>query len=120
MTAEFRFPDGRTARMTCSLLSRVLLRASARVRGDSGELRVLNPIGPQIYHRLTVRTDRGTRTERLRADASYTYQLRAFVDAVRHGTPLPTGPDDAVANMRVIDAVYIAAGLQARGAAIEA
>ena len=119
MEADFRFPDGRTARITCSLLSAVLLRASARVRGDRGTLSVLNPIGPQIYHRLTVRTPGRTYSERLRGDASYTYQLRAFVAAVRDGTPVPTGPEDAIANMRVIDAVYTKAGLPLRGSPAE-
>jgi len=28
---------------------------------------------------------------------------------------VPTGPDDAIANMRVIDAIYRAAGLKVRG-----
>jgi predicted dehydrogenase len=115
MEASFRFADGRTGRMSCALLSPVLLRARASVRGDRGELSVFNPIAPQIFHRLTVRTDTGTRSERLRGDSTYTYQLRAFVAAVRSGTPLPTGPDDAVLNMRVIDAVYAKAGLQPRG-----
>lgn len=115
MEADFRFADGRTGRMTCSLLSAVLLRVSARVRGDSGEIAVLNPLAPQIYHRLTVRTERGKRTEHLRGDATYTYQLRAFVGAVRDGAAIPTGPEDAIANMRVIDAVYLKAGLEPRG-----
>jgi len=115
MEATFRFADGRSGRMTCALLSPVLFRASARVRGDHGELTVLNPIAPQFLHRVTVRTAAGKRRERVRGDATYTHQLRAFVAAVRSGTPVPTGPDDAVANMRVIDAVYAKAGLPLRG-----
>ena len=42
------------------------------------------------------------------------YQMRAFVDAIRNGTPVLTGPEDAVKNMEVIDAIYRAAGLQVR------
>ena len=117
LRADLRFADGRTGRISCALLSPVLLRASARVRGDRGELKVFNPIAPQFYHRLTVRNDTGTRHERLRGDATYTYQLRAFAAAVRGGTPVPTGPADAIANMRVIDPVYVKAGLQPRGSA---
>ena len=115
LRADLRFADGRTGRFTCALFSAVLLRASARVRGSRGEMRVFNPIAPQFYHRLTVRTDTGTRRERLRGDATYTYQLRAFAAAVRGEAPAPTGPADAVANMRVIDAAYVKAGLQPRG-----
>jgi predicted dehydrogenase len=113
--AELRFPDGRTARIVCSLLSRTLLRTTVRVLGDAGEMRVLNPLAPQFGNWLRVRGARGRRSERVRGDASYTCQLRAFADAVVRGAPVPTGCDDAVANMRVIDAVYRAAGLRPRG-----
>jgi predicted dehydrogenase len=115
MRADLRFPDGRSGCITCALFSAVLLRASARVRGDRGELTVLNPIAPHLYHRLSVRTNAGSRRERLHGDATYTYQLRAFAAAVRTGSPVPTGPEHAVANMRVIDAIYTKAGLQRRG-----
>jgi predicted dehydrogenase len=115
MRADFRFADGRTGHITCSLFSAALLRAGVRVRGDCGQLSVFNPIAPQLYHRLTVRAAAGTRRERLRGDATYTGQLRAFVAAVRQGVPVPTGPEHGIANMRVIDAIYTKAGLQPRG-----
>jgi predicted dehydrogenase len=115
MAAEFRFPEGASGRMTCALLSTVLLRMAGFVRGDRGELAVFNPIVPHFFHRLKVRNDRGTRIEHLNGDATYTHQLRAFVGAVRHGTPVPTGPEHGVANMKVIDAVYTKAGLPPRG-----
>ena len=114
MTAELAFPDGATGRVTCSLLSSTLLKIDATVRGDRGELRVINPVLPQLWHRLQVNTPAGKRTVRVPGDATYTHQLRDFAAAVR-GTPLRWGPDDAVANMRVIDAVYDAAGLKRRG-----
>jgi predicted dehydrogenase len=113
--AELRFADGRSARIVCSLLSRTLLRTTLRAEGDAGVMRVLNPLAPQFGNWLRVRGRNGRRSERVRGDASYTHQLRAFVDAVRRGVPLPTGAEDAVANMRVIDAVYRAAGLLPRG-----
>jgi predicted dehydrogenase len=47
-------------------------------------------------------------------EATYTYQLRAFAQAITQGTPVPTDPVEAVANMQVIDAVYRRAGLQPR------
>jgi predicted dehydrogenase len=115
MEARFAFEDGRTARLTCSLLSPVLVRVSAKVRGDRGELAVLNPYLPHFYHRLRVRTPAGSRTERVSGDATYTHQLRAFAAACSNGTPPITSSTDAIANMRVIDAVYDAAGLKRRG-----
>jgi predicted dehydrogenase len=117
MTAELRFADGRTGRITCSLFSASLLRVSARVRGDTGELTVLNPFAPQFPHRIRIRTRTGTAVERVPSEPTYTHQLRAFVAAVRGGPPMATDPIDAIANMRVIDAVYEKAGLTRRGAA---
>jgi predicted dehydrogenase len=113
--ARFRFADGRTASILCSMWSRNLLAMTLRITGDRGELRVFNPIAPHIYHRLSVRGTSGSRSERVPGEATYTHQLRTFVAHVREGAPVPTGPDDAVANMRVIDAVYRAAGLAPRG-----
>lgn len=115
MEAEFRLPGGASGRMTCALFSATLLRVRARVLGSEGEMSVLNPIAAHLFHRLSVRTRAGRRVERVPGDATYTCQLRAFVDHVRRGTPVPTGPDDAIANMRVIDAVYEKAGLARRG-----
>jgi predicted dehydrogenase len=117
MRAEMRFADGRTGRITCALLSARVLRTRARVVGEAGALEVTNPLAPHLFHRLRVRGTRGVRRERVDGRSTYRHQLEAFAAAVRDGTPLPTDPDDAVANMRVIDAVYDAAGLPRRGAA---
>jgi predicted dehydrogenase len=117
MTAELRFPSGHTGRITCSLWSSTVLRVAARVVGDAGELRVLNPVVPQYWHRLSVRSDGRRRVERLPRRPTYEYQLDAFCAAVLRGAPTLTPPSDAVANMRVIDAIYTAAGMAPRGAA---
>lgn len=114
MTAELRFEAGHTGRIQCSMWSSNLLRLSARVIGDRGELRVLNPILPQIVHRLSVRTAAGKRVERFSRRPSYAYQLDAFAGAVLRGEPVKTPPQDAVENMTVIDAIYRAAGLPLR------
>ena len=114
MSADLRFPDGRTGRITGSLFSSVLVRASARVRGSDGEMAVLNPIAPHLYHHLKLRGPAGTRKERVAGRATYTHQLEAFVRLLRDGTPMVTDARDAIANMRVIDAVYEKAGLPLR------
>jgi predicted dehydrogenase len=75
---------------------------------------VFNPIGPHFYHRLKLETAAGTRVERVSRDPTYLFQLRAFERAVREGAAFPTGVDDAVANMRVIDAIYERSGLGPR------
>ncbi len=114
MTAELRFADGHTGRVRCSMWSTEQLRISARVVGDRGELRVVNLVLPQSFHRLTVRSADGKRVERFPRRASYAYQLDAFAAAVLRGEPVKTTPQDAVENMTVIDAIYQAAGLPLR------
>ncbi|WP_081287365.1 Gfo/Idh/MocA family protein [Mycobacterium asiaticum] len=114
MAAELRFAEGHTGRVRTSMWSRRLLDMSAKVIGDDGELRVLNPVVPQLFHRLTVKSSSGRRVERLSRRASYAYQLDAFAAAVLRGQPVKTSPEDAVENMTVIDAIYRAAGLPVR------
>jgi predicted dehydrogenase len=114
MTAELRFADGHTGQVRCSMWSRRLLQISAKVVGERGELRIFNPVMPQFYHRLVVRSPDGKRVERFGRRPSYAYQLDAFVAAILHGEPVRTTPQDAVENMTVIDAIYRAAGLPLR------
>jgi len=114
MTAELRFADGHTGQVRCSMWSNRLLQISAKVVGERGELRIFNPVMPQFYHRLVVRSPDGKRVERFGRRPSYAYQLDAFVAAILHGEPVRTTPQDAVENMTVIDAIYRAAGLPLR------
>jgi predicted dehydrogenase len=92
-----------------------LLHLAARVIGDDGELRVFNPIGPQYLSWLTVRSGGSRRTEIPSRRPTYAYQLDAFCSAVLRGQAAATTPEDAVANMTVIDAVYRAANMRPRG-----
>jgi predicted dehydrogenase len=118
MEADLRFTDGATdgatARATCSMLSTTILQIRLRVRGDDGEIRVLNPLAPDRFHRLTIRSKGEKHIEHSSRRATYDFQLEAFARAIERGDPVVTGPDDAVANMVVIDAVYRAAGLEPR------
>lgn len=90
-------------------------RATLRVRGDDGELFVENPLAPHSGHRLQVEGPGGTRTEQVAGATTYNHQLKAFAAAVLDGGPRLTGGADAIANMRVIDAIYRAAGMSPRG-----
>ncbi len=120
LRADLRFSDELTGSFECALLSAKLLSMRARVEGEHGTLDVTNLTGPQYFHRLVVRSrDPATGAERRRRErvpgvATYVYQLQAFAAAVREGAPFPTNPADAVANMKVIDAAYRAAGLEPR------
>lgn len=112
--ARFRFDDGRTASMTCALLSARLLRLGASVHGTAGRLEVMFPFLPHIFNQITVRTGSHVRHEQVRGATSYAYQLAAFVQAVREGTPTRSDVSNAIANMHVIDEVYRRAGLLPR------
>ncbi|WAC89157.1 Gfo/Idh/MocA family protein [Mycobacterium sp. Aquia_213] len=114
MTAELRFAGGHTGRVRCSMWSRRLFDISAKVVGERGQLNVLNPAMPQMFHRLSVRTADDNRVEGFPRRASYAYQLDAFAAAVLRGEPVKTTPQDAIENMTVIDGIYRAAGLPLR------
>jgi predicted dehydrogenase len=127
MRAELRYPDGATGVMHASLWSGTVLRIQARVTGERGELTATNFALPQPFHRLTLtgggtsRPPEGagggrTRRGRVPGEPSYTCQLRAFAAAVRGDAEANlTPPADSVRTMRLIDAVYRAAGLPPRG-----
>ncbi len=114
ITAELRFTSWLTGRLRCALWSSDLFRASAKLVGDRGELRVLSPAAPQLLHRFSVRSADSKRVERFPGRSSFEYQLAAFAGAVLRGEPVKTTPEDAVENMSVIDAIYRAAGLSLR------
>jgi predicted dehydrogenase len=85
-----------------------------RVEGSRGEATVLDFVQPHKDDRVVVRTEAGETTEHLGVRSSYIYQLEAFIDALRGGAPMPTGPDDAVATAELIDRCFVAAGLPLR------
>jgi predicted dehydrogenase len=115
LQADMVFPNGSTGRITASMLSGRILKLGTEVKGTKGTMRVLNPYAPQYFHHLSVRTNSGKQKQaRFPRVATYEYQLRAFADAVLRGQPIKTGTDDAIANMRVIDACYVAAGMEPR------
>jgi predicted dehydrogenase len=113
LEAQLRFPSGATGVARCHMASD-RRQMTYRVIGSRGEALVANFVEPHLDDRLIIRTPAGERVERHGTRSSYTYQLEAFVRAVREGASLPVDVDDAVANMRLIDACYTAAGLQPR------
>jgi predicted dehydrogenase len=118
ITADFDFRNGVTGRLTCSFYSVTLMRVSARIIGTKGDIGIINPFAPQVlYHRLKIRSGKTVRVEKFNSESTYSHQLRAFAAHVLEGEPISTGMDDAIANMRVIDSVYDAAGLRRRGKA---
>jgi predicted dehydrogenase len=122
MTAELRFPrDPRAggapvpALVHCSMDPDAPFDATLELEGSDGTLHVRNPIAPQLGHRLELRVGGEVRAETVPGRTTYQHQLEAVARALRDGSPLPTGGADAVANLRVLDGIYRAAGLGPRG-----
>lgn len=82
-----------------------------RIEGTEGSVFVLNPLAPQLFGRAIYRRSGARHTERASKTPSYRFQMEAFRDAVRDGAPFGSTVTDAVANMRVIDALYTASGV---------
>jgi len=84
------------------------------IEGERGRIACENPFMPQMRHRMEVTLDGLTEEKTFERTATYTFQLRAFVQAVRDRKTLTTA-EDGILNMAAIDAVYRAAGLPVRG-----
>jgi predicted dehydrogenase len=115
MTVDFAFPSGATGRAKASMWSSTWLNISARVVGSKGVLSVTNFAAPQFPYKFLVRVNGNSRRERFSPKPTYSYQLEAFVAAVRGEKTNLTPPSDSVATMELIDAAYQAAGLPVRG-----
>ena len=115
--AEVRleFPSGASGLARCSMTSETW-DMSLRVVGTTGEAFIPDFLYQQYDDRIIVRSRSGERVERCGNATSYTYQLQAFIDAVRDGAPYRTDADDAVATMALIDDSYRAIGLEPRPA----
>jgi predicted dehydrogenase len=116
MAAELSFGDGRTGGILASMWSTSLLRVDLVVTGTQATMKVLNPTTPHMFNRLSISGKSGKRHERVHGGPTYDYQLEAFRAAVQEGKATLTAPEEAVANMQVIDAIYLSAGLKPRPA----
>jgi len=88
--------------------------ADMEVRGSNGRMLVVNPLVPQHGNKIELTVGTESSEEEFTRRSTYSFQLDAFVDAVRNGTRVPTDSADAVKQMRIIDAVYLAAGMSTR------
>jgi predicted dehydrogenase len=114
MDVDLVLAAGVSAKMICAMKKDSTIMASFSARGERGELRVINPIAPQRGHQLTLKTAAGEKAETVPGDTTFTYQLRAFIKAVRGEAKFPTDGVEGIINMRLIDDVYRASGLPPR------
>ncbi len=111
--ATVQFPNGAGGRFLSTFIGEGM-DFVLRIIGERGEAVAQNFVLPQMNDRISVTVDGRTRVESLGRRPSYAYQLEAFADLVRQGTPVPTDADDAVAQAEMIDASYLAAGFAPR------
>jgi len=98
--AALRFGSGVSARVHCDM--RGPLALELRLSGSGGTLRLSNPLAPQVF---PGRIEVNGQSEAVSGEATYYYQMQAFVEAVRSGRQPLTGAEDCVANFALIDQV---------------
>jgi predicted dehydrogenase len=114
MQALLGFPGGVRAELRSSMAEGPDegLDAGLEITGERGKVTVVNPIAPHMGHELIIEAAGGTSREKVAGDTTFAHQLRHVI-GVLQGTVEPlTGGGDAVAGMRVLDAVYRAAGMR--------
>jgi predicted dehydrogenase len=110
---HLEFPSGATGLARCSMNSEGW-DMSLRAVGSTGAAFIPDFLYQKDDDRIIITSGAGDRTEHCGSATSYTYQLEAFMNAVRNGAPYRTDADDAVANMSLIDDCYRAIGLGPR------
>ena len=117
VAAELAFTSGPTATLKCSMQPEdgTLFRR-LRVIGDQGVLEIDNPVSPHAGATLSVEGENAPMPQIVSGgDTTFHYQLRHVLEVIEGRAQPVTGGDDAIGNMRAIDAIYRAAGLRPRG-----
>jgi predicted dehydrogenase len=108
------FGGGRRLDFTVS--TQLVPYQSIQVHGTKGRVEIIIPFNaPQAEETVILVDDgatldhRGARRETIAASDQYAEQAEAMARAVLSGTRLPYGIDDAVQNMRILDAIALSA-----------
>jgi predicted dehydrogenase len=89
-----------------------------RVQGDAGTLELDNPVSPHSGATLTIESANSPMPQIISGgETTFHHQLRHVIQVIEGRVQPLTGGDDAIGNMRGIDAIYRAAGLKPRGLA---
>jgi predicted dehydrogenase len=114
MDAMLVFPGGVRAEVSAAMSGRPAegLDAELEITGERGKLTVVNPVSPHTGHELIIEAPDGRSREEVAGETTFAHQLRHVI-GVLNGNAVPlTGGSDAIANMRVLDAIYRAAGMR--------
>ncbi|GAB3821089.1 Gfo/Idh/MocA family oxidoreductase [Tessaracoccus terricola] len=114
LTNTLEFPGGITSTITSSLFEPEEVQ-HVLITGTRGTIEINGFVKPHHGNQILVTVDGETVDHAVPGSpTTYEAQLSTFVAAVREGAPVLTGPDDSLATMQVIDAMYVAAGLEPR------
>ncbi len=108
--ATLAFPSGAVATVAASMDDGPLVQ-TLDVEGDDGRLHVEGLVFPWRGHTIREETGRVDRSETVAGGETYDHQLAGVVNAITTDAPALTEGEDPIANMRVIDAIYAAAGI---------
>lgn len=99
---------GGGARANITVGTQVFLQQHVQVFGSAGYLSIEVPFNtfPDVPGRVTVINGIGKRVVETEVNDMYRIEFEEFSRAVRKGTPVPVDPADAVANQKVLDALY--------------
>ena len=99
------FGEGRA---TFTVGTQVFSHQGVEVVGTAGRIAVQVPVNmyPDCPARLTVTTGVGEREPSLPAADQYGLEFEAYSRALREDRPVPTPPQDAVSNQKVLDALF--------------
>ena len=110
-SAIMEFPGGRHLTFTCA--TQLSGHQRVTIVGDAGRIEVGIPFNAPIDRPTRITIDSGAdlvgggaRVEEFPVCDQYTLQGDAFSHAILEGTPLEFPIEDAIANMRVIDAAF--------------
>lgn len=106
--ATLLFPSGAKAKVACRM-DGGSFAAFLNITGERGSMKVLNPLAPQMGHKLDVEIDGKARSETVEGPSTFAAQLQAVAATLLDGAPFPLAADDPVRSMAAIDAVRAAA-----------
>ena len=117
MEAQLRFPSGVEGRLVASLdYAGDKLDEWLKLSGDDADLEVIQPCMPHWgEHFIHLRRNGSLQTEQFDRASGFVYLFQDVARVIRDGAPNPATIDDGIRTMRVIDAIYRAAGMQPRG-----
>ena len=96
------------ARATFTISTQVFPYQRVIVNGTGGNITVYLPFNAHADVELlvTVTSSVGTREKWLPPADQYILEFEAFAEAIRDDKPVPTPPEDAINNMKVLDALF--------------